>query len=94
MRTYVKPNLVSKNFPFRRGGGVCVWRGGVLKKKVAQNDVKFILVLEFLRSNNFFAVMGGGGGGGGGSMKKLTDKHSNNQPNLWTLWYVNKSLRS
>ena len=36
-------------------------RGGGSPKKVAQNDMKHILVLEFLRSNDFLQVVGGGG---------------------------------
>ena len=35
-----------------------LWGGGVPPKKVAQNELKQILVLEFLRSDDF----GGGGG--------------------------------
>ena len=35
------------------------WGGGVSPEKVAQNELKQILVLEFLRSDDF---QGGGGG--------------------------------
>ena len=49
--TCIKPNLVSKIFPFTGGGG------GSPPKKVAQNELKHILVLEFLRSDDF---VGGG----------------------------------
>ena len=35
----------------------------VPEKKVAQNDVKHILVLEFLRSDDFLGINGGWGGG-------------------------------
>ena len=54
------------------------------EKNVPQNDVKNILVLEFLKSDDFLGVMGEG------SMKKLTDRQPNkqptNHPNLQTLW--------
>ena len=40
--------------------------GGVPPKNMAQSDAKHILVLGFLRSDDFLGVMGGGGGGGGG----------------------------
>ena len=33
--------------------------GGESPKKVAQNDMKHILVLQFLRSNDFLWVIGG-----------------------------------
>ena len=66
-----------KNFPLLMGMGG--GGGGVSspKKKVAQNDVKHILVLEFLRSDHF--VCGGGGGGRGGSHQKV-----NRQPTIQT----------
>ena len=52
---------MSKNFPFiGGGGGVCP------PQKVAQNELKQILVLEFLRSDDFR-----GGGGGGGSLCEI-----------------------
>ena len=35
------------------------WRGGGGVWEVAQNDVKHILVLEFLRPDNFLGVLGG-----------------------------------
>ena len=47
------------------------WGSGGPQNKVAQNDMKHILVLEFLRSDDFV---------GGVSMKKLTDTQSHN----WT----------
>ena len=53
--TCIKPNLVSKFFPFTGGGGMG-WGGGgggVTPGKVAQNELKQILVLEFLRSDDF-----------------------------------------
>ena len=56
--------LVSKNFPLPMGGGV-------RNKKIAQNDAKHILVLEFLRSDDFV--------GGGGHEKVI--RHTTNQPN-------------
>ena len=57
--------------PFTDLGG-----GLVPQKKVAQNDVKHIIVLEFLRFNDFLGVMGRGGGGGG-SMKKFNRQPTN-----------------
>ena len=45
-----------KNFPFPGGGGP--------PGKVAQNELKHILVLEFLRSDDFR-------GGGGGSLCEI-----------------------
>ena len=43
-------------------------------KKVAQNNVKHILVLEFWRSDDFWGVVEGG------AMKKLTSQQAYNQP--------------
>ena len=50
-------------FPLPSGGG----SPPPPKKRVAQNDVKHILVLEFLRSDDFFL-------GGGGFIQKLTSQ--------------------
>ena len=50
--TCMKPNLVSKIFPFTGVG-----EGGSPPEKVAQNELKHILVLEFLRSDDLW---GGG----------------------------------
>ena len=60
VQTYVKPNLVLSQIPFMMGGR------GAAKKKVAQNGLKHVLILEFLRSDE---ICGGGGWGvvGGGS---------------------------
>ena len=55
--------------PFTGGVG-----RGCPQKKVAQNDVKHILVLEFLRFDDFFGVMGGGGGGVHEKVQKTTNQ--------------------
>ena len=44
------------NSLYRLGGG-----GRSTQKKVAQDELKHILVLEFLRSDDFLGVVGGGG---------------------------------
>ena len=50
---YIKPNLVLSHFRWLwwRGGGGCQ------KIKVAQNDPKHILVLEFLKSDEIFKIL-------------------------------------
>ena len=60
-----------KKFSLYWGGG-----GGVPPEKVAENELKHILVLEFLRSNDLW----GGGGGGGPSVRYRQP----NQPNVQT----------
>ena len=46
-----------QKFSLYRGGG----GGGSPTKKVDQNGMKHILVMEFLRYDDFLAVIGGGG---------------------------------
>ena len=53
-------------FPLQRG------KGGVPPKKVPQNCLKHVLVLEFLRSDEIFLP-------GGGGSEKLTTKQPSNQ---------------
>ena len=67
--TYVKPNLVLSQVPFTDGGG----KGGP-QKKVAQNELKHILVLEFLRSDDFLGVVWEWGG-----VQKVTSKQARQQ---------------
>ena len=53
---HVSSQIWCQNFSlYCRGGG-----GGFYPEKVAQNELKHILVLEFLRSDDLW---GGGGGG-------------------------------
>ena len=61
--------------------------GGGPPKKVAQNDMKHILVLEFLRSDGFLGVMGWGEVYE--KVSQTTNQPTNctsNQTNLRTLW--------
>ena len=60
------------------GGG----RGSPPKKTIAQNDMKHILVLEFLRSDDFLGVVVVGGGEG--SMKKFNRQPTNPMDNMVT----------
>ena len=70
---YQAKSGVKKFSPLVGGGGG--WGWGSPKKKVAQNELKHILVLEFLRYDHFL---------GGGGSEKLTGQQASKQANKQT----------
>ena len=73
---YQAKSGVKKFSPLVGGGG----GGGVPQKKVAQNELKDILVLEFLRYDHFL----GGGGGSEKLMGQQTSKQANKPTDIRT----------